>query len=97
MKKHSYLINVGRGPIIKEKDLVDLINLGRFDGVGLDVFENEPLLEDSPIYRIKHKEKVILTPHVAWGSVESRTRLIHEVYLNIKEFMNGNERNIINK
>jgi len=97
MKKHSYLINVGRGSIIKEKDLVELLNLGHFDGVCLDVFEKEPLDENSVLYKIKDQSKVILTPHVAWGSIEARKRLINEVYLNIQSFINGEERNIVNK
>ncbi|MEE0966430.1 MAG: D-2-hydroxyacid dehydrogenase [Bacilli bacterium] len=97
MKSDSYLINVGRGPIVDEKALVDLLNQGWFDGVGLDVFEVEPLPTNSALFDIKDKDKVILTPHVAWGSVEARQRLVHEVCLNIKEFMQGKERNIVNK
>ena len=97
MKPHSYLINVGRGPIVNENDLVDLLNQGFFDGVGLDVFEVEPLPKDSALYQIKDKDKVILTPHVAWGSVEARQRLVHEVYLNIKAFLEGKDRNIVNQ
>ena len=81
----------------KEKDLVELLNLGHFDGVGLDVFEKEPLDENSVLYKIKDQSKVILTPHVAWGSIEARKRLINEVYLNIQSFINGEERNIVNK
>lgn len=97
MKKESYLINVGRGPIVVEKDLVELLNDGWFAGVGLDVFEVEPIPDDSCLYDIKDQDKVILTPHVAWGSIESRTRLVHEVYLNIKAFLQGQDRNIVNK
>lgn len=97
MKYHSYLINVGRGPIVNEEDLVELLNQGWFDGVGLDVFENEPLPADSPLFNIKDMNKVILTPHVAWGSQEARQRLVHEVYLNIKAYLRGENRNIVNE
>lgn len=96
MKYHSYLINVGRGPIINEKDLVELLNEGWFDGVGLDVFESEPLDENSPLFDIKNMDKVILTPHIAWASIESRERLVHEVYLNIKAYLNHEDRNVVN-
>lgn len=96
MKYHSYLINVGRGPIINENDLVELLNQGWFDGVGLDVFEQEPLPEDSPLLNVRDMNKLILTPHVAWGSVEARQRLVHEVYLNIKAYLKGEERNVVN-
>ena len=95
MKPHSYLINLGRGKIVDEKALVKLLNEGHFDGVGLDVFENEPLNEDSILYEIEDMDKVILTPHVGWGSIEARTRLVHEVYLNIESYLEGIDRNII--
>lgn len=97
MKKDSYLINVGRGSIVVEKDLVELLNEGWFAGVGLDVFESEPIPNDSCLFQIKDLNKVILTPHAAWGSIEARTRLVHEVYLNIKAFLQGEDRNIVNK
>lgn len=97
MKYHSYLINVGRGPIVNEEDLVELLNQGWFDGVGLDVFENEPLPIDSPLFKVKDMNKLILTPHVAWGSLEARQRLVHEVCLNIKAYLRGEDRNIVNQ
>lgn len=96
MKKSAYLINVGRGGIIEEEDLVKVLNEGHLAGVGLDVFEHEPLLENDAIYTIKDMDKVILTPHIAWGSVEARQRCVNEVYKNISAFLQGKERNIVN-
>ena len=96
MKDNAYLINVGRGKIIEEKALVKVLNEGHLAGVGLDVFEHEPLLEDDVLYQIQEMDKVIFTPHIAWGSVEARERLIHEVYLNILSFLKGEERNMVN-
>jgi lactate dehydrogenase-like 2-hydroxyacid dehydrogenase len=95
MKENAYLINVGRGGIIKETDLVKVLNEGHLAGVGLDVFEHEPLLEDDVIYQIKDMNKVILTPHVAWGSIEARQRCVDEVYKNILAHLKGEARNIV--
>lgn len=96
MKKDAYLINVGRGGIIEEKALVKVLNEGHLAGVGLDVFEHEPLLEDDIIYSIQDMDKVILTPHIAWGSIEARERCVNEVYENVLAFLKGEDRNIVN-
>lgn len=97
MKKNAYLINVGRGGIIQEEALVKVLNEGHLAGVGLDVFEHEPLLEDDIIYQIQDMDKVILTPHIAWGSLEARQRCVNEVYENILAFLKGEKRNIVNE
>lgn len=96
MKKMAYLINVGRGGIIEEKALVKVLNEGHLAGVGLDVFEHEPLLEDDVIYTIRDMDKVILTPHIAWGSIEARQRCVDEVYQNVLAYLRGEDRNIVN-
>ncbi len=95
MKENAYLINVGRGGIVEEKALVKVLNQGHLAGVGLDVFENEPLKEDDIIYSIQDMNKVILTPHIAWGSIESRQRCVDEVYKNVLAFLKGEERNLV--
>ncbi|MEG0277014.1 MAG: D-2-hydroxyacid dehydrogenase [Coprobacillus sp.] len=96
MKDNAYLINVGRGGIIEETALVKVLNKGHLSGVGLDVFEHEPLKEEDVIYSIQDMSKVILTPHIAWGSIEARQRLVNEVYENIMAFLNNEERNVVN-
>lgn len=96
MKDTAYLINVGRGGIIEEEALVKVLNEGHLAGVGLDVFEHEPLLEDDIIYQIKDMNKVILTPHIAWGSIEARQRCVNEVYENILAHLKGIDRNVVN-
>lgn len=96
MKSNAYLINVGRGGIIEENALVKVLNDGHLAGVGLDVFEHEPLLVDDILYSIQDMNKVILTPHIAWGSIEARQRLVNEVYENIVAFLNNEERNVVN-
>lgn len=92
MKDTAYLINVGRGPIIDEEALSDALNNNLIAGAGLDVFEKEPLPSTSPLYSVD-PHKVVFTPHVAWGSVEARHRLILEVRENIIAFIKGEDRN----
>lgn len=96
MKHSAYLINVGRGGIIEEKALVKVLNEGHLAGVGLDVFEHEPLLEDDVLYQVQDMNRVIFTPHVAWGSIEARQRCVDEVYENILAHLKGKDRNVVN-
>lgn len=91
MKKSAYLINVGRGPIVNEEDLVEALNKGEIAGAGLDVICKEPMVENSPLLKIQDSGKLVVTPHIAWATFEARTRLMNEVYLNLKAFINGDE------
>ena len=93
MKKSAIVINVGRGPIIVEEDLARAIDEDLIAGAGLDVFEAEPICEDNVLLKVKNKEKLVLTPHIAWASLEARTRLFEEIIENIKAFYNGQMRN----
>jgi glycerate dehydrogenase len=86
MKPAAFIINAGRGGIINEHDLVEAINLQIIAGAGLDVYENEPMNNDSPILKLLYPERLILTPHVAWASIEARTLLIEKIADNIKQF-----------
>ena len=93
MKTSAVLINVGRGPIVDEPALVDALNAGKIAGAGLDVMETEPLPASSPLFNVKDPEKLLLTPHMAWASVEARQRLVNEVALNLEAFLKGERRN----
>lgn len=95
MKKNAILINVGRGPIVNEEDLVRALNEDLIGGAGLDVISKEPILESNPLNQVKDSSKLIVTPHIAWATYEARTRLMDEVYKNIESFMQGKERNVI--
>lgn len=95
MKPTSILINVARGPIVKESDLAEALNRGYIGGACLDVFEVEPLTEKSPLYRVRDMEKLVMTPHVAWSSIESRNRLVQEIIKNIEGFVEGAPRNVV--
>lgn len=88
MKPTAFLINTGRGGIINEQDLVEAINQHTIAGAGLDVYEKEPMAPGNPILKVKYPERLVLTPHVAWTSVEARTLLIEKIAANITEFKN---------
>lgn len=86
MKPNSIFINVGRGPIVVEQDLADALKEGKIAAAGLDVLAVEPMAEDNPLRQIKDSEKLMITPHIAWASVEARTRLMETIFHQIKEY-----------
>lgn len=86
MKKTAILLNLGRGPIVIEQDLADALNQGIIAAAGLDVLAVEPMAKDNPLRQIKDSDKLIITPHIAWASVEARTRLMQIICNQIKEF-----------
>ncbi len=87
IKDNSILVNVGRGGIINEKDLAEILNKKDIF-VGLDVFENEPVKKDNPLLKSK---KVLLTPHIAWSSIEAREKLTDGIYENIEKFVKNGD------
>lgn len=93
MKKSAILVNVARGPVVNEEDLYTALTEGMIAAAGLDVLSKEPMDKNNPLGRIKDSEKLIITPHMAWASVEARTRCMEEVYKNIEAFMEGKMRN----
>lgn len=95
MKKNSIFLNLGRGPIVDEEGLAKALDEDLIDGAGLDVVCSEPIEEGNPLLHIKNKDKLIITPHIAWATFEARTRLMDEVYLNIQAFLNGEARNVL--
>lgn len=87
MKKSAIFLNLGRGPIVVEEDLADALGCDLIAAAGLDVLSVEPMSENNPLRSIKNSEKLIITPHIAWASVEARTRLMAIICDQIKEFM----------
>lgn len=86
MKRSAILLNLGRGPIVCEEDLAAALNDGQIQAAGLDVLAKEPMEADSPLLGVKDKERLFITPHVGWASVEARTRVMHIVAGQIHEF-----------
>ncbi len=83
MKPTAYLVNVGRGAIVVEKDLAEAVDNGVIAGAGIDVFTVEPIPEDHPYLKMKHPERMRFSPHIAWASIEARKRLIGMMAENI--------------
>lgn len=83
MKPKSIIVNMGRGGIVVEEALAKVIDEGVIGGAGLDVYSTEPIPADHPLLRTRHPERLSLTPHVAWASIEARERLIQSIADNI--------------
>ena len=96
MKKTAILINVARGPLVNTQDLYHALVEDKIMAAGLDVLEKEPMELSNPLSELKDSTKLIITPHMSWASIESRTRLVAEVVKNIEAFIEGKDRNIVN-
>ncbi len=96
MKDNAILVNVARGPVVDTQALYEALVTNQIAGAGLDVLEREPMAKDNPLAQIKDSTKLIITPHMAWASVESRTHLVEEVVKNIEAFLAGENRNVVN-
>lgn len=93
MKKSALLLNLGRGGIVNEGDLAKALDNNIIAGAALDVLEKEPIEADNPLLKVSDKNKLLITPHIAWASVEARNRLVQEVALNIEAYIDGQARN----
>lgn len=92
MKRSAFIINTSRGLLIDEQALYQALESGQIAGAGLDVLSNEPPTVESKLLKAKN---IILSPHSAWSTIESRQLLIDETAANIKAFIAGKSRNVI--
>ena len=92
MKPSSFLINTSRGGLINEGDLAKALNNNQIAGAGLDVLSTEPPAADNPLL---HAKNCFITPHIAWATYESRSRLMHEVVKNVWAFLAGVPVNVV--
>jgi glycerate dehydrogenase len=93
MKKSAYLLNVARGGIVDEVAIIRHLKQGTLAGYATDVLSQEPPAKNHPLLSPSLRHKVLLTPHIAWGSLEARQRLVDEMALNIKAYLQGKRRN----
>lgn len=93
MKRRPIFINTSRGAVIDEKALIKALKDKWISGAGLDVFEHEPIGAEHPLAKF---ENVILTPHVAWGSIEASRRLVNIAIQNVEDFLKGRPKNVVN-
>ena len=96
MKSSAILINVARGAVVDNTALYDALINNKIGGAGLDVLENEPLRESDALSQYHDSNKLIITPHMAWASVEARRRCVSITYDNIKNFLEGTPTHIVN-
>ena len=92
-KPTVYLINTARGGLIDEEALANALNQGKIAGAGLDVLTCEPPKADNPLI---HAKNCIITPHMAWASVEARVRLLHATEDNVRAFLQNSPINKVN-
>ena len=85
MKPTAYLINTARGGLLNEKDLLHSLSTNRIGGAGIDVLQEEPPAKDNLILK-SQLPNLIVTPHIAWASRESRQRLLDQIADNINNF-----------
>ncbi|MCD7756786.1 MAG: D-2-hydroxyacid dehydrogenase, partial [Clostridiales bacterium] len=92
MKDGVILLNTARGPLVDEQALADALNCGKVAAAGLDVVEREPMLPDNPLLTAQN---CVITPHIAWATVEARRRLMDIVVENLRQFQAGTPQNVV--
>jgi glycerate dehydrogenase len=93
MKNSAVIINTGRGPLVDEQALADALNVGTIAGAGLDVLSAEPPATDNPLLTAKN---CVITPHIAWASLQARRRLLAIAAENLSAYLNGDALNRVN-
>ncbi|WP_288174540.1 D-2-hydroxyacid dehydrogenase [Sporofaciens musculi] len=86
MKKSCIFLNLGRGPIVVEDEIAEALEQHEIAAAGLDVLCTEPMSPKNPLLQMKDSRRLYITPHIAWASVEARTRLMKIVLGQIHEF-----------
>ncbi|MBR5046963.1 MAG: D-2-hydroxyacid dehydrogenase [Eubacterium sp.] len=87
MKESAIFLNLGRGPILVEKDLRDALEKGKIRAAGLDVLDVEPMAPDNPLAGYMDSDRLIITPHVAWASKEARIRLMDMILSQLTDWV----------
>lgn len=93
MKPSAFLLNTSRGPLVVEQDLADALNAGVIAGAGIDVVPQEPPVNGSPLFSAKN---CVVTPHIAWATLEARGRLMDVAVQNVRAFLDGAPVNRVN-
>ena len=93
MKDGVILINNARGQLIDEQDVADALNSGKIAAAGLDVVYSEPIKADNPLLKAKN---CLITPHISWAPMESRQRIMDCTVENVKGYLQGQLRNVVN-
>ncbi len=92
MKSSGFLVNVSRGALINEKDLLEAVESGEIAGAGLDVFQREP---PDPADALLSHPKIVVSPHVAWGAEEAVERLLDQSIANVEAYLRGTPTHVV--
>ncbi len=92
MKKSAFLVNTSRGPVVVDEDLAEALNTGIIAGAGLDVLSVEPPARNNPLFSARN---CIITPHIAWATLEARKRLIDIAVQNVRSWIEGSPVNVV--
>ncbi len=95
MKSNAIVLNMGRGGIINEKALAEAIDKEIISGAAIDVLTVEPVQKDNPLMQVQKKDRLFITPHIAWASIESRRLLVEKLAQNIRDFVAGDAASLI--
>src|SRR5690606_11151771 len=92
MPKGAWLLNTARGPLLDEEAVADALATGHLAGVGVDVASTEPIEADNPLLGAP---RCLITPHMAWGSLAARRRLMDIAAANLRAFLDGRPQNVV--
>ena len=95
MAKKPLIINTARGGLVDERALVDALKAGKIRGAAFDVVTTEPVPDDHPFMEVMDRPNFILTPHVAWASLEAIQGLADQMIDNVEAFVAGKPRNVV--
>ena len=87
VKDGAIILNLGRGGLVNEQDIADILNSNKNIYFATDVVTKEPIEANSPLLKVKDRNKIIITPHIGWASKEARVRLLNGIEKNIKEYL----------
>jgi len=93
VKPGAFLINAARGGLVVEQDLADALNEGRLAGAAVDVVSVEPVRPENPLLAARN---CLITPHMAWATLEARRRLLDATVANVENFLAGRPTNVVN-
>ena len=95
LKKDAILINFSRGFVVDEQEVARLLNNDSFGCYIADVYEKEPIETDNPLFGVRDKRKLVLTPHIGWAGIQAREKLVSQILQNIEAFFAGEKKNRI--